>query len=212
MKDQNLKIKSFAEALDELSQEKNWLYCAELFLNSATDLELFNFLANYYPRLSYDDSFSRPLAASLINLLPPEQLTGEGQKLLQAWLKIYIEPHFVFAGQDLVGMFGLQEMEPRASARLLIDLRGSKTVKSKSAIFMLRHWVEVYSNTVLSLGYKALTVSAISEAQNSLIQAAQKRGLAFIAAGCGEFRRWGGELLVERLYFLPVSAASPNGE
>lgn len=109
-----------------LRTTENLIQIVAIYMNAASDYEIFQLLGKYFPRLKYDSTFNRTLALNLFDTLNEKDLCFEGNKLLDVWKANFHEESigFVLYGSKLMALFGIMEIEKNFSARLFCGIAG----------------------------------------------------------------------------------------
>ena len=202
------------EAACLMYKKENLAAIAELHLNSADDKELFEFTKPFLGLgVSYPEGFDYERSLKIIELLGIDWLALQGKSLFDSSKEIYKAQGFIIklTEKEIVGNFAVQEIEPKLSARILIDLKGDEKQKAQIAVAMTKFWNESYAKTLYEHGYKYITATALTDKNASLMRHIAKHekktgsDAGFYICGTGDIRRYKGEVLKETWYIFDLA-------
>lgn len=203
-----------------MNKKENLAAIAELHLNSADDKELFEFTKPFLGLgVNYPEDYDYERSLKIIELLGIDWLALQGKSLFDSSKEIYKAQGFIIklteknneTFQEIVGSFAVQEIEPKLSARILIDLRGDEKQKAQVAVAMTKFWNESYAKTLYEHGYRYITATALTDKNASLMHHVAKHekktgsDAGFHICGTGDIRRYKNKILKETWYVFDLA-------
>ena len=161
------------------NQPKYLIQLTELFINTASDKELFDFVQGLVNLpISYPKGFTRDFAIGVIDKLKienPNLLTEFGLGLLLNWSKTSKDIGFVLKDDNLHCMFMFQEDEPEMSGYIIFGLRGTHIEKARAAAVFLKLWHNNYQRHWYDKGYRFIWANSFTPHGKNFINHAGKK-------------------------------------
>lgn len=160
-------IERFSKISHLFSQPKYLIQIVELYINTASDKELFDLvqcLANL--PISYPKGFTRDFAVGVIDKLKLENpllVANYGLGLIQKYAEISKDIGFVVKDDNLHCLFMFHEDEPELSGYLILALRGSHIEKARAAAIFLKLWHNGYQRYWFDKGYRFIWANSFTQ-------------------------------------------------
>jgi len=183
------KQKSFTYTVHKLNkiahlfnQQEHQIALVELFINTASDRELYDLVISLTQKvlgydhngqpvienlpIAYPKGFSREFAIGIIDKLKveqPERVANYGLNLLVGWNKECKDIGFVLKNNNSIHcFFAMGEDEPNHSLYFQLALRGTEIEKARAAVSFLRLWHNGYLRYWFDQGYRYIWANSFT--------------------------------------------------
>ena len=182
------------------NQPKHLISLVDLFINTASDLELFALVKNLTNLpIAYPRGFVREFAIGVIEELKKENpmvLADYGLGLLQQWANASLDLGFMIKEDEIYGLFMFQVDEPEWSGYLQFALRGSDIEKGRAAAAFTKLWHNGYLKHWHDKGFRFIWANAFTPKGKDFINqvgAKEDKHVFFSRQSANKSIRWNGK-------------------